>query len=83
MLWNTSPSIRLYSGHVSVHKGDHHVYMRFERRQYWHVSFTEAGLERELPCKLTFTSSGKILELARKGEAWGHARDPASSRTCY
>jgi hypothetical protein len=71
MLWNTSPSIRLYSGHVSVHKGDHHVYMRFERRQYWHVSFTEAGLERELPCKLTFTSSGKILELARKGEAWG------------
>jgi len=29
------------------------------------------GLERELPRKLTFTTSGKILELARKGEAWG------------
>jgi hypothetical protein len=46
--------------------------MRFERRQYWHVSFVEAGLERELPCKLTFTSPGKILELARRGEAWGN-----------
>jgi hypothetical protein len=45
--------------------------MRFERRQYWHVSFMEPGLERELPRKLTFASSGKILELARKGEAWG------------
>jgi hypothetical protein len=31
----------------------------------------EAGLERELPRKLTFKSPGKILELARKGEAWG------------
>jgi hypothetical protein len=35
------------------------------------VQFTEAGLEIELPRKLTFTSPGKILELARKGEAWG------------
>jgi hypothetical protein len=45
--------------------------MRFERRQYWQVSFMEAGLERELPCKLTFESPGKIIELARKGETWG------------
>ena len=30
-------------------KANHSVYMRFERRQYWHVSFVEAGLERELP----------------------------------
>jgi len=45
--------------------------MRFELRQHWHVSFMEAGLETELPCKLTFTSPGKIIELARKGEAWG------------
>jgi hypothetical protein len=50
---------------------NHHVYRRFERRQYWHVSFLEPGLERELPRKLTFSSPGKILELARKGEAWG------------
>jgi hypothetical protein len=53
-------------------KANHSVYMRFERGQYWHVSFVEAGLERELPCKLTFTSPGKILELARRGEAWGN-----------
>jgi hypothetical protein len=52
-------------------KANHRVYMRFERRQYWHVSFMEAGLGRELPRKLTFKSPGKILELARKGEAWG------------
>ena len=52
-------------------KAIHPVYMRSERRQYWHVSFMEPGLERELPRKLTFASSGKILELARKGEAWG------------
>ncbi len=32
----------------------------------------EAGLDRELPRKLTFKSPGKILELARKGEAWGN-----------
>ena len=43
----------------------------FELRQQWHVSFVEAGLETELPRKLTFRSPGKILELARKGEAWG------------
>jgi hypothetical protein len=53
-------------------KANHSVYMRFERRQHWHVSFVEAGLERELPFKLTFTSPGKILELARRGEAWGN-----------
>jgi hypothetical protein len=52
-------------------KANHQVYMRFERRQYWQLSFMEPGLERELPRKLTFASSGKILELARKGEAWG------------
>ncbi|MEA2263802.1 MAG: hypothetical protein QOJ51_6627 [Acidobacteriaceae bacterium] len=47
---------------------------RFEQRQYWHVRFLEAGLERELPRKLTFTTQGKILELARRGEAWGRWR---------
>jgi hypothetical protein len=53
-------------------KANHSVYMRFEKREHWHVSFVEAGLETVLPCKLTFTDSGKILELARKGEAWGN-----------
>ena len=53
-------------------KANHSVYMRFELRQHWHVSFVEAGLERELPRKLTFKSPGKILELARRGEAWGN-----------
>jgi hypothetical protein len=52
-------------------KANHHVYMRFELRQQWHVTFLEAGLERELPRKLTFQSPSKILELARRGEAWG------------
>jgi hypothetical protein len=45
--------------------------MRFELLQQWYVTFLEVGLERELPLKLTFKSPGKILELARKGEAWG------------
>jgi hypothetical protein len=52
-------------------RANHRVYMRFERRQVWYVTFVEAGLESELPKKLTLTSPGKILELARKGEAWG------------
>ena len=52
-------------------KANHNVYMRFERRQHWHIAFFEAGLQTELPRKLVFTSPGKILELARKGEAWG------------
>jgi hypothetical protein len=61
-------SILIYMSRYT--KANHRVYMHFERRQHWHVSFFEVGLERELPRKLTFTSPGKILELARKGEAW-------------
>jgi hypothetical protein len=53
-------------------EANHHVYMHFELLQQWHVSFVEAGLERELPRKLTFKSPGKIIELARKGEPGGH-----------
>jgi hypothetical protein len=52
-------------------RANHNIYMRFERREQWHVAFFEAGLHTELPRKLVFTSPGKILELARKGEAWG------------
>jgi hypothetical protein len=56
-------------------KANHRIYMRFERRQHWRVSFVEAGLETELPRKLTFMSPGEILELARRGEAWGTVED--------
>ncbi len=52
-------------------EANHRIYMRFELRQLWHASFLEAGLETELPWRLTFKSSGKILELARRDEAWG------------
>jgi hypothetical protein len=45
--------------------------MRFELRQHRHASFLEAGLKAELPRKLSFRSPGKIIELERKGEAWG------------
>ena len=51
---------------------NHRIYMRFELRRYWHVTFLEPGLETELPRKLNFKSPGKILELARRGEAWGN-----------
>ena len=64
----------LFSYHAYMSRysrANHRVYMRFERRQIWHVSFVEAGLENDLPKKLVFSSPGKILELARKGEAWG------------
>jgi len=44
--------------------------MRFVRRDIWHVTFLEPGLERPLPKKLTFKDEGKIRELARRGEAW-------------
>jgi hypothetical protein len=52
-------------------KANHRIYMRFHLSQVWHVTFLEPGLETELPKRLTFTSPGKILELARRGEAWG------------
>lgn len=43
------------------------VYMAFERRAAWHVTFTEEGQRTPMPRKLTFQDSGKIVELARKG----------------
>jgi hypothetical protein len=52
-------------------KANHSVYMRFERRQNWNVSFFDAGLQEELPRKLTFRTPDKIVELARIGEALG------------
>jgi hypothetical protein len=52
-------------------KSNHRVLMRFVRRDVWHVTFLEPGLERPLPKTLTFRDEGKIRELARRGEAWG------------
>ena len=51
-------------------KSNHRVFMHFVRRDLWHVSFLEPGLQTPLPKKLTFTDEGKIRELARRGEAW-------------
>src|ERR1700677_4489725 len=52
-------------------KANHRVFMQFVRRDVWHVTFLEPGLERPLPKTLTFKDEGKIRELARRGEAWG------------
>jgi hypothetical protein len=52
-------------------KSNHRVLMRFVRREVWHVTFLEPGLEKPLPKTLTFRHEGKIRELARRGEAWG------------
>ena len=51
-------------------KSTHRVLMQFFRRDLWHVSFLEPGLQTLLPKKLTLTDEGKIRELARRGEAW-------------
>ena len=49
--------------------------MQFVRREVWHVTFLEPGLEKPLPKTLTFRNEGKIRELARRGEAWGKSED--------
>ncbi len=49
--------------------------MKFVRMDVWHVTFLEPGLERPLPKTLTFTDEGKIMALARRGEAWQTAED--------
>ena len=51
-------------------KANHRVYMQFVRRDVWHVTFLEPGLQTPLPKTLTFKDEGKIRELARRGEAW-------------
>jgi hypothetical protein len=45
--------------------------MQFVRRDVWHVTFLEPGLQTPLPKTLTFRDEGKIRELARRGEPWG------------
>ena len=56
-------------------KANHRVFMRFVRREVWHVTFLEPGLERPLAKTLTFRDEGKIRELARRGEAWQTPED--------
>jgi hypothetical protein len=56
-------------------KANHRVLMKFVRREVWHVTFLEPGLERPLPRTLTFRDEGKIRELARRGEAWQTSED--------
>ena len=60
-----------YTVHMSRYtKANHRVFMQFVRRDVWHVTFLEPGLQRPLPKTLTFADEGKIRELARRGEAW-------------
>jgi hypothetical protein len=56
-------------------KANRRVLTQFVRREVWHVTFLEPGLETALPKRLTFRDEGKIRELARKGEAWGTSED--------
>ena len=55
-------------------KANHRVFMQFVRREVWHVTFLEPGLQKPLPKTLTFNDEGKIRELARRGEACKHQR---------
>jgi hypothetical protein len=75
-LWMT---FALYSpklaGMSRYTKANHRVLMQFVRRDLWHVTFLEPGLERPLPKTLTFKDEGKIRELARRGEAWQTSED--------
>jgi hypothetical protein len=56
-------------------KANHRIFMQFVRREVWHVTFLEPGLQRPLPKTLTFKDEGKIRELARRGEAWQTPED--------
>jgi hypothetical protein len=65
-----------YTGkHEPLHQGEPQDLMKFVRRDVWHVTFLEPGLERPLPRTLTFRDEGKIRELARRGEAWQTSED--------
>src|SRR6202044_2202911 len=56
-------------------KANHRIFMQFVRRDVWHVTFLEPGLQKPLPKTLTFRDEGKIRELARRGEAWQTSED--------
>ena len=48
-------------------KANHRVYMQFDRRDVWYVTFLEPGLQTPLPKMLTFADESKIRELAPRG----------------
>jgi hypothetical protein len=54
-------------------KANHRVLMQFVRRDVWHVTFLEPGLERPLPKKPTFKDEGAAS--ACRGEAWQTSED--------
>jgi hypothetical protein len=56
-------------------KANRRILMQFVRREVWHVTFLEPGLETPLSKRLTFRDEGKIRELARRGEACGTSED--------
>jgi hypothetical protein len=56
-------------------KANHRIFMQFIRRDVWHVTFLEPGLQKPLPKTLAFKDEGKIRELARRGEAWQTSED--------
>jgi hypothetical protein len=56
-------------------KANHRIFMQFVRRDVWHVTFLEPGMQTPLPKTLTFRDEGKIRELARRGEAWQTSED--------
>ncbi len=45
----------------------HPVYISFQCRDGWHCQFLEANLKTQLPRKLHFTSTAKVIELAHRG----------------
>jgi hypothetical protein len=67
-----SPTLGMMSRYT---KANHRVFMQFVRRDVWHVTFLEPGLQKPLPKTLTFKDEGKIRELARRGEAWQTSED--------
>jgi hypothetical protein len=67
-----SPTLDMMSRYT---KANHRVFMQFVRRDVWHVTFLEPGLQRPLPKTLTFRDEGKIMELALRGEAWQTSED--------
>jgi hypothetical protein len=42
--------------------------MQFVRRDVWHVTFLEPGLQKPLPKKLTFKGEGKIRDWRAAGK---------------
>ena len=68
------PTFPLYSpilaGMSRYEKAHRRVFMRFVRREVWHVNVRGDWAADAVPKTLTFRDEGRIRELARRGEAW-------------